>query len=211
MSCVASKRVSYSVRAAMRPRGTHRLTLVAFAPLMVLAACSGGNDGGGVVVPAPTPTPTPAPANSAPVITSAATATMVENRTAAYQATATDADGDTVTFAIAGGADAALFVITPGGALAFAAAPAVAQPRDSNGDNVYEVRLSASDGTASTTRDVRITVLPAGTGLRVVRVGTGFAQPTYVGAVPIRRMCSSRRRAAACGCSRPPRAPRRGC
>ena len=49
--------------------------------------------------------------NTAPTITSAASANFAENGTgAAYTATATDAEGDALTFALAG-ADASLFAI----------------------------------------------------------------------------------------------------
>lgn len=155
------------------------------APLL-LAACGGGDGGnGGGVNPAPTPAPTPTPTpNAAPVFTSAAAVSVVENNAGAYQATATDANNDAISFTIAGGADAALFQITSAGSLSFRTPPLVAQPRDANGDNVYEVQIGASDGKATTLLNLLVTVTPAGTGFKIVRVGTGFTQPTYVGAVP---------------------------
>ena len=51
------------------------------------------------------------PVNSAPVITSAAALTSPENRLIAGTITATDADGNPLTYSIAGGADAARFTI----------------------------------------------------------------------------------------------------
>ena len=149
------------------------MRILPFLPLLLAAACSSGGGGGGG-----SPSPTPAPGNSAPVFTSAAAANAVENTALAYQATATDADP--VTFTIAGGADGALFTITAGGALSFAAAPSFETPRDNGANNVYNVQLRASDGTLSTTLDVAITVTNSREGIAVRRVGTGFSQPIYV-------------------------------
>jgi len=145
-------------------------------PLLLLAACSGGGTS--------TPTPTPGPTNHAPVFTSAATASVVENTAAAYQAAATDSDGNAVTFSIAGGADSALFTITPAGALSFVTAPSFETPRDSGANNVYDVQLGASDGSLTTTLPLQITVTNSREGIAVKRVGTGFSQPLYVAAIP---------------------------
>ena len=59
-----------------------------------------------------------------PVITSSETPSVAENTTAVVSLTATDADlpGQTVSFSISGGADAALFQIV-GGQLEFIAPP----------------------------------------------------------------------------------------
>ena len=148
-------------------------------PLLLLAACSGGGDDGGM----PAPTPTPTPANTAPTFTSPATASIAENAAAAYQASASDAQGNPVTFAIAGGADAALFAITTAGALSFVAPPSFETPRDADGDNVYRVQLAASDGSLSSTLDLSVTVADSREGIRVRRVGT-FDQPIFVAPVP---------------------------
>lgn len=146
-------------------------------PLLLLAACSGGGSGGGSPPPAPTP-------NTAPSFTSATAATVVENAAPAYQATATDAEGNAITYSIAGGADAARFTITGAGALSFSAAPNFDLPADSDGDNVYQVQLAASDGSLTATRDVAVTVTNSREGIAVRRVGTGFNQPLYVAPVP---------------------------
>ncbi|MDH5515754.1 MAG: cadherin domain-containing protein, partial [Gammaproteobacteria bacterium] len=82
-----------------------------------------------------------------------------ENTTAITTVTATDADGDTVTFSISGGADAALFNIHPNsGVLTFITAPDFETPLDANTDNVYEVTVQASDGTDTDTQVISITV-----------------------------------------------------
>jgi len=147
-------------------------------PLVLLAACSGGGGMGGGGSPTPTP-------NGAPSFTSGAGATVTENVTGiVYQATATDPNGDAVTFSISGGNDADKFVITSAGALGFKAPPDFDAPGDADGDNVYRLVLSASDGSNSTTRDVAITVTNSREGIAVRRVGTGFNQPLYVAGIP---------------------------
>ena len=152
------------------------ILLAGLVLLPALAGCSGSG--------APTPTPTPAPVNRAPSFTSPATASVVENSTAAYSATATDPDGDPLTFSIAGGADAARFTIGSGGALVFTPAPNFELPGDADGDNVYRVQLRVSDGSLSATQDVAITVIDDREGIAVRRIATGFTQPVYVAPVP---------------------------
>jgi len=94
----------------------------------------------------------------APVITSGAEATATENQTAAYTATAEDAEGDAVTFSISG-TDAALFAVDAAtGAVTFLAAPDFENPADADGDNVYEIEVIASDGVNTATQAVTITV-----------------------------------------------------
>jgi len=149
--------------------------------LLLLAACSSGGDGGSTT---PAPTPTPTTANTAPSFTSPATANVAENTALAYQAAATDAEGNPITFAIAGGADAALFTITAAGALSFVAAPSFETPRDADANNVYQVQLRASDASLNSTLNVAITVTDSKEGIAVKRVGTGFTQPLFVAPVP---------------------------
>jgi len=155
-----------------------RMRVVAALTPLILASCGGGgggsNGGGG----------TPPAANAPPTFTSLQTASVTENTAAAYQATASDPNGDALTFAIDGGADAALFSITAAGALRFNAAPDYDLPGDANGDNVYTVQLRVSDASASATQTVNITVINSREGIAVARVGTGFSQPLYVAPIP---------------------------
>ena len=58
----------------------------------------------------------------------------------------TDPDGDEITLSIAGGDDAALFEIVDGATLSFLAAPDYEAPADRNGDNIYELTVTATDG-----------------------------------------------------------------
>jgi glucose/arabinose dehydrogenase len=157
----------------MRTRPDLTLTSLLLAPLL-LASCGGGGGGN---------TPSPGP-NTPPAFTSPQTASVAENAAAAYQAAASDGNGDALTFTIDGGADAALFSITTAGALRFNTAPDYDLPGDADGDNVYAVQLRVSDGRASAAQPVNVTVTNSREGIAVTRVGTGFNQPLFVAAIP---------------------------
>ena len=100
--------------------------------------------------------------NAAPVFTSADTFGVSENQTAVGTVIATDADaGDTVSYAVTGGADQALFQIDPAsGVLTFATAPDHESPTDADSNNVYLVTVTATGGTSARalTTDQAITV-----------------------------------------------------
>ena len=96
--------------------------------------------------------------DNAPTFTSPATVSVAENQVAAYEAVATDADGDSLRYSLSG-TDAALFTITPDtGAVRFRAAPDFEAPGDDDGDNVYDITVTASDGANSANHNVAITV-----------------------------------------------------
>ncbi|MGS1017890.1 PQQ-dependent sugar dehydrogenase [Allosphingosinicella humi] len=146
-------------------------TLGIAVALALLSSCGGGGSSS---------TPTPPP-NQAPAFTSGGIVSFVEDAVGAvYQATASDADGDTVTFKIAEGADAAHFAISAAGRLSFVAPPNFDLPGDANGDNVYEVQIIANDGRASNTLMLAVTVTNSKEGIAVRRVGTGFTNPVAV-------------------------------
>ncbi len=102
--------------------------------------------------------------NEAPVITShggAATAavSVPENTTAVTTLTASDPDGDTLTYSILGGVDQAHFVLdAASGLLSFVSAPDFEQPADADADNVYEVTVQVSDGLLTATQSLLVTV-----------------------------------------------------
>ena len=104
------------------------------------------------------------PVNDAPAITSngggnAAAVQVAENLAAVTTVVATGLDGPSLSFAIAGGADAALFAIdAASGALVFQNAPDFEAPEDAGGDNVYEVIVAASDGSLADTQTILVTV-----------------------------------------------------
>ena len=104
--------------------------------------------------------------NQAPIITSlgggaTGSVSVVENTTAVGAVTATDADlgNGQLVYSLAGGADASRFVIDAGtGVLRFIAAPDHDVPVDADGDNVYQVIVQVSDGSATDTQAIAVTV-----------------------------------------------------
>ncbi|UCE90243.1 MAG: cadherin domain-containing protein, partial [Pseudomonadota bacterium] len=85
--------------------------------------------------------------NDAPLITSGAAVTVAENTTAVSTVTGSDPDGDPLSFAISGGADAAHFSIDAAtGVLSLNAAQNFEAPADTDGNNTYEVQVTVSDG-----------------------------------------------------------------
>ncbi|KEO57099.1 DUF4082 domain-containing protein [Thioclava indica] len=100
------------------------------------------------------------PANDAPVISSPSAFSAAENQLSVGTVSATDGDGNLLSFAIAGGADAARFAIdAQSGALSFVSAPNFELPADAGGDNIYDVTVSVSDGIASpVTQAVQVSI-----------------------------------------------------
>lgn len=85
------------------------------------------------------------------------------------------ASGTGVTYAIAGGADAGRFTIDPAtGRLSFVSAPDFETPGDSDGNNVYEVIVSASDGSLTDTQTLSVSVADRSVAPRLI-TPDGFA------------------------------------
>ena len=84
----------------------------------------------------------------APEFTSDATFSAAENQTAIGTVTATDAEGDDVSFTVSGSE----LAITSAGVLTFASAP------DYETKTSYTATVTASDGTNSTTQDINVNV-----------------------------------------------------
>lgn len=146
----------------------HRMKRASAALLVMgIASCGGGEGGGGSTAPASP--------NRAPSFSSSGQASVAENSSAhVYRPTATDADHDSVSFSITGGADAAFFTLGTQGELYFKQAPNYDLFADANGDNVYEVTIAASDGKLSATQAVAITVTNEREGISVKRIATGL-------------------------------------
>ncbi|MDG1416953.1 MAG: cadherin domain-containing protein [Maricaulis sp.] len=102
-------------------------------------------------------------ANTAPLFTSSAIASALENSSGTvYTATANDAEGHTVSFSITGGADADKFSLDPTtGALSFLAAPDFETPTDTGSNNTYDVTLDVTDGGASSSISLAFSVTDA--------------------------------------------------
>ena len=95
----------------------------------------------------------------APVLTGKTTLTMDENETDVGTIIGTDADGDSLTYSITGGVDQDLFTIDAStGVLSFKAGPDYEDPGDSGGDNLYDVEITVSDGSNSTSQALIISV-----------------------------------------------------
>ncbi|TPE64609.1 PQQ-dependent sugar dehydrogenase [Sandaracinobacter neustonicus] len=154
-----------------------RRFLFASASLVLLAGCSGG--GGST----PAPTPTPAPTNQPPRITSAASVSVLENEALSYQLTASDPEGSALTQSL-GGEDAARFLLSGSGQLTFRELPDFEAPLDSNRDNIYNIRLTVSDGTSSTNLDLAVTVVDQADTIQLTRVASGFSDITAVSPAP---------------------------
>ena len=125
-------------------------------------------------------------ANAAPVFTSAGAIQVRENSEGAiYRAAAADAEGDRLTFSLAGGADRGLFRMDASGALSLAEPLDFEAPRDANGDNRYEVRLAVSDGRTSAVMDLVVAAANVGPdGYRVRRIASTFVEPIYLAPIP---------------------------
>lgn len=99
--------------------------------------------------------------DNAPTVTSARRVNVSEGAgpsSIIYYANATDLDstGEAIVFSLSG-ADAASFNLTPEGELTFVSAPLAGLASDANGDNIYDVSITASDGiNTSEVRNVAI-------------------------------------------------------
>ena len=122
-----------------------RQTLVS---TFILASCSGGGDTSGGS----------SNSNDAPIFTNTSMFISVqENQTGAFTISASDSDGDAITFSISG-TDSALFNVTTAGVITFKTAPDFEAPSDADVDNVYVLVAQVSDGTASASGNFTVTV-----------------------------------------------------
>lgn len=122
--------------------------------LFWLAACGGGSSGGGV--PAPVPAP---PVNNAPILTLNVETTPLETDWSLGSISATDQDGDTVSFVLSGD-DADVFSLLDDGQLIFRNSLDFEAPADVDGDNTFKLTITADDGvTGTTSRDLEIGLL----------------------------------------------------
>ena len=144
--------------------------------LPVLTAC--GGSGGGSAEPQQT--------NNAPSLAGEGSVSISENTTVVLDVSATDPDGDTLSFTIAGD-DADLFNITEDGQLNFDTAPDYEEPSDRNADNVYSLTVTVSDGTNNTSLEV-IAEVTNDEDDDFQLTATGFATGT---AIPLIHACAA--------------------
>jgi len=124
---------------------------------VIIAACGGGGGGGGTDYGGGGSGG--GYGNNPPTITNASSVySAIENQTAAFTVTASDTDGDSLTYSVSAGIDANMFDINSSGNVTFNAAPDFENPGDSNADNIYQLTITVSDGTASDSMAFEVTV-----------------------------------------------------
>ena len=99
-------------------------------------------------------------ANEPPVFTSSSDPISVNENFSAvvHTAAASDPEDDALTYSLAGSDAEAFSIDVSSGALSFANAPDFEAPADADGDNTYELSLQASDGKASVSQVLAISV-----------------------------------------------------
>ena len=125
-----------------------KFALIALASI-ILAACGGGGGGSDPVV------------NSAPTFGDSSVSIEVAENTSAviYTAQASDANGNSITYSLSGGADQGKFNIgASSGEVRFVNAPDYEAPDDNGGDRTYEVQISASDSLASSSMSLSVSI-----------------------------------------------------
>lgn len=115
--------------------------------------------------------------NEAPVITSNSFSAD-ENQTDVGTITATDPEGDGFTYSITGGADQHAFTIEAStGKLIFQSAPDYEAPGDADGDNMYQVEITVSDGSLSDSQAVNVSVTDVNDVAPTITSGASFSVP----------------------------------
>jgi len=109
---------------------------------ILLIGCGGGGGGGSAPAPAPTPT------NQAPTISSSSSFNAAENQTSIGSVTASDPEGNSLTYSISGSE----INISSSGVLTFASAP------DFETKSSYSAEVSISDGSLSTSQDIIVSI-----------------------------------------------------
>ena len=131
----------------------NKLFTIIFTTVFI-TSCGGGGGGGsndGYTPPAP-------PANNAPTFANVGTIAVPENTTTIGTVTASDADGDTLTYSLTGDDASLISIVSTTGALTFNTAPDYENPSSASGDNNYSITVVASDGSATGSVGIVISV-----------------------------------------------------
>lgn len=116
---------------------------------MCLASCGGGGAKG---------TTTPPRTNAVPVFSGQTDLSFEEGNVISFPLDVSDPDGDALTIAIVDTGDAAFFYRSSDRVISAAKMFDFENPEDGNGDNVYELDVSAKDALATTTAHYTVTV-----------------------------------------------------
>ena len=151
-----------------------------FFGLLLISACGGGGGGGGSDSDSGMGYGSGS-SNTAPVITNSTfNISVVENQTSAFTISATDADGDSLTYSLSG-TDASLFQVSSSGVVTFVTAPDFENPSDADANRIYLLTASVSDGSASDSESFTVTV----TNDASDDITTAGYNGVYIGAGPI--------------------------
>ena len=126
----------------------------------VLSSCSGGGGGGSEAGGSSSGSSgSYGTANNAPRWSADSEAVEVteNSKEITLSATASDTDGDTLSYSVTGD-DSDSFTVSSSGALSFITAPDFESPQDSDTNNVYELSIDASDASATASLSVTVTV-----------------------------------------------------
>lgn len=115
-------------------------TFLIFISSLFLANCGGGGGGGGDSVVSPS--------NNPPTINSSSAFSADENQTSIGTVSASDPDGDSLTYSISGSE----ILISSSGVLTFQSAP------DFETKNSYSATVTVSDGSLSVTQDITVSI-----------------------------------------------------
>lgn len=109
---------------------------------IAMTGCGGSGSGGGGSVPNNNPDPNPPPKNVAPAITGAPSINVTAGQTYSFTPTATDANGDSLTFSISNKPAWATFSTVSG--------KLTGSPVNSDANTYSNIIISVSDGIATT-------------------------------------------------------------
>tara|TARA_B110001450_G_C17552037_1_gene453076 strand:+ start:213 stop:608 length:396 start_codon:yes stop_codon:yes gene_type:complete len=107
---------------------------------ILLISCGGGGGSGSA--------PAPVPSNQAPIISSSPSFNAAENQTSIGSLTASDPEGNSLTYSISGSE----INISSSGVLTFALVP------DFETKSSYAAEVSVSDGSLSATQDITVSI-----------------------------------------------------
>lgn len=132
-------------------------SILPIVSVLILAACGGGGGGGGGETAAGGGYGT-TPTNTAPTINNSTNDySSVEDVTSAFTVSASDAEGNSITYSVSGN-DGSRMAVSSTGVVTFILAPDFEAPVDANSDNIYSFNISVSDGTLSASEAFTITV-----------------------------------------------------